>query len=265
MRNRHSNCMSLRNDGFISLRTALTAALLAVSLVASARGQDAKKPPRTEFSGDASLVAVSGNTSVTTFAVNEKLIRRLDRWEFKQDLGGVYGKTGGVESSNLLRAGERADYALADHFAIYALTAYDRNRFAGIKARYAEGAGVLAKVVATEKDQFNIEGGYQLTQQQNLVGPDHNFSALRAASDWKHNFSKATYFFQSVEYIPDLEDSQDYRINTETDLVAPLSAHMGIKVSYVVRFANEPPLNSAGTALLRKTDRILAAGIQVTY
>ena len=123
----------------------------------------------------------------------------------------------------------------------------------------------MAKVVATEKDQFNIEGGYQLTQQQNLVGPDHNFSALRAASDWKHNFSKATYFFQSVEYIPDLEDSQDYRINTETDLVAPLSAHMGIKVSYVVRFANEPPLNSAGTALLRKTDRILAAGLQVTY
>jgi hypothetical protein len=40
---------------------------------------------------------------------------------------------------------------------------------------------------------------------------------------------------------------------------------MGMKLSYVVRFANEPPLNAAGTALLRKTDRILSAGIQVTY
>lgn len=249
----------------MSLRASIAAALFAGSLGTVALAQDAKKPPATEFSGDMSLVAVSGNTSVSTFALNEKLIRRLDRWEFKQDLGSVYGKTSGVESSNLLRAGVRADYSLADHFAIYALTAYDRNKFAGIKARYAEGLGVVAKVIATDRDQFNVEAGYQVTQQRNLIGSDHNFSALRAASDWKHNFSKATYFFQGVEYIPDLEDSRDYRINTETDLVAPLSAHMGMKVSYVVRFANEPPLNAAGTELLRKTDRILSAGIQVTY
>jgi len=249
----------------MSLRTSVIVAVVGASLGQATLAQDTKKPPRTEFSGDVGLVAVSGNTSVSTFALNEKLIRRLDRWELKQDLGSVYGKTSGVESSNLLRGGVRADYALADHFAVYALTAYDRNRFAGIKARYAEGVGVVAKIIATDADQFNVEGGYQVTQQQNVIGSDHNFSALRAASDWKHNFSKATYFFQGVEYIPDLQDSRDYRINTETDVVAPLSAHVGMKLSYVVRFANEPPLNANGTALLRKTDRILSAGIQVTY
>jgi len=68
-----------------------------------------------------------------------------------------------------------------------------------------------------------------------------------------------------VEYLPDLQDSKDYRVNSETDIIAPLSAHTAMKLSYVVRFANEPPLNAAGTAFLRKTDRILSAGIQVAY
>ena len=67
--------------------------------------------------------------------------------------------------------------------------------------------------------------------------PGHNFSAVGLSSD--------------------IEDSQDYRINSETGIVAPASAHIVIKFSYVVGFANEPPLNAAGTRLLQKTDRIL--------
>lgn len=246
-------------------RAIVVATLVAGSLARPALGQDVKKPPRTELSADLGLVSVSGNTSVTTFNLNEKYIRRFDWWEFRQDLGSVYGKTNGLESSNLVRAGLRADYSLAGHFALYGLTTYDRDKFAGIKGRYAEGLGGVAKVLATDRDQLNVEVGYQLTQQENVVGSDHNYSALRIASDWKHSFTKASYFFEGVEYLPDLQASQDYRINSETDVVAPLSSHVGMKFSYVVRFANAPPLNASGTSLLGKTDRILSAGIQVTY
>ena len=255
----------------MSIRISLLSCIAACSLAPCAMAQDSKKPPATEFSGDLGLVAVSGNTTVSTFNVNEKLIRRIARWEFKQDVGSVYGKTDGVESSNLIRAGIRADYSLAEHFALYALTAYDRNKFAGIKARYAEGVGGVAKIIANDVDQLNVEAGYQLTQQKNLTGPnptidaDRNFSSLRVATSWKHAFSKAAYFSEATEYLPNLEENEDYRINSETAVAAPLSSHVGMKLSYIVRFANAPPLNAAGTALLRKVDRVLSAGIQVTY
>jgi putative salt-induced outer membrane protein len=241
------------------------AGILSCAFAIVAHAQDAKKPPPVEFSGDLGLVSVTGNTSVSTFSMNEKLIRRIERWEFKQDFGSVYGKTDGAESSNLIRAGVRADYSLAEHWALYALTAYDRNKFAGIRGRFAEGLGAVAKIIANDVNQLNVEGGYQLTQQRNLTGPDDNFSALRLASSWKHSFTKTSYFSEAVEYLPNLENHDDYRINSETAVVAPLSTHIGMKFSYVVRFANAPPLNAAGTAQLRKTDRILAAGIQATY
>jgi hypothetical protein len=59
--------------------------------------------------------------------------------------------------------------------------------------------------------------------------------------------------------------SEDYRINTETSLVVPISSHIAMKASHVLRFDNLPSLNAAGTAPLRKSDRILSTGIQVTF
>ena len=250
----------------MSFRIRFSACLLAaLPLVpALARAQE-KKPAPSEISGDIGLVDVSGNTAVRTFSGNERWIRRIGLWEFKQDFGTVYGKTDGVESSNLWRAGLRSDFALGPHLALYALTAFDRNKFAGIKSRYAEGVGAVAKLIVTDVNQFNVEGGFQATQQQNLDGGHDNFPSLRGASTWKHAFSKAAYFFQGVEVLPNLEDHEDVRVNTETTLAAPLSTHVGMKFSYVVRFDNAPALNLAGTAPLEKSDRIFSAGIQVSY
>jgi putative salt-induced outer membrane protein YdiY len=48
-------------------------------------------------------------------------------------------------------------------------------------------------------------------------------------------------------------------VNTETGLVAPISSHIGLKLSYVIRFDNQPEPG------FKKTDRLLTSGVQVTY
>jgi putative salt-induced outer membrane protein len=242
--------------------------LLAVSLTAltSARlDAQAKAPPRSEFSADLGFVSVSGNTSVTTLSLGEKWVRRMARWEFKQDMGAIYGKTEGTETSNLLKASVRGDYGLGANMALYARTAFDRNKFAGVKSRFAEGLGLVAKLKANDIDQLNVEGGFELTQQDNLDGTSGSFASLRGATSWKHMFSARAYFFQGLEFLPNLDDGEDYRINSETTLVAPLSSHVAMKASYQVRFDNLPSLNAAGTFPLKKSDRILSTGIQLTF
>ena len=230
-----------------------------------APAQDAKKPPATEFNGDVSFVNVSGNTSITTLNIGERFIRRMAPWEFRQELSTVYGKTDGTESSNLWRASLRADYGLTTRWALYALTAFDRNKFAGIKSRVAEGVGAVARVIATDIDQLNIEAGFQVTQQRNLDGTGDDFNSLRGATSWKHAFSPGAYVFQSAEILPNLDERKDLLVNSETALVAPLSSHIGVKLSYLVRFDNLPALNATGTAPFRKTDRILSSGIQISF
>lgn len=233
-------------------------------LPSQARAQD-NPPPPSEFSADLGFVSVTGNTSVTTLSVGEKWIRRIARWEFLQELGSMYGKTDGTETANLWKGSVRGDYGLGRNLALYARTAFDRNKFAGVKARFAEGLGLVLKPISNDRDQFKIEGGFELTQQDNLDGTNESFSSLRAASTWKHAFSDRASFFQGIEFLPNLDESSDYRINSETTLIAPLSSHVAMKASYQVRFDNVPSLNAAGTAPLRKSDRILSTGIQLTF
>lgn len=243
----------------------VTLGLVAITLLPAAAHAQSDAPPPSEFNADLGFVSVAGNTSVTTLSIGEKWIRRLARWEFRQELGAVYGKTDGTESSNLWRTSLRGDYGLGSNLALYARTAFDRNKFAGVKSRFAEGVGLVWKATATAIDQLNVEGGFELTQQNNLDGTNDSFSSLRAASTWKHLFSETAYFFQGIEFLPNLDESEDYRINSETSVVAPLSSRVAMKVSYQVRFDNLPSLNAAGTAPLKKSDRILSTGIQVTF
>ena len=247
------------------MRTALLVPVLMVTVACAVQAQDDKKPPRTEFSGDVGFVDVSGNTRVSTLNVGERYIRRFSHWQFTQDLGVVYGKTEGEESSNLLRSSARGDYNISDNWATYALAAFDRNRFAGIRSRFSEGVGLVARLIATDINQLNIESGFQLTQQQNIDLTDESFKSLRAAANWKHVFAQNASFFQALEFLPNLDDSKDMRINSETAIIAPLSSHVGLKFSYVVRYDNLPSMNAEGTAPLAKTDRIFSSGVQITF
>lgn len=246
-------------------RTFIGTMIVAMALTASLGHAQSNPPPPSEFNADLGFVSVSGNTSITSLTAGQKWIRRIPRWEFLQELGAVYGRTDGEETSNLWRATLRGDYGLGNNLALYGRVGFDRNKFAGVKSRFAEGIGLVARLQATDINQLNVEAGYELTQQDNLDGTNETFSSLRAASNWKHMFSENAYFFQGVEWLPNLDDSEDYRINSETSVVAPLSSHVAMKVSYQLRFDNLPSLNAAGTAPLRKSDRILSTGIQVSF
>ncbi len=238
--------------------------ILAVLAASSAWAQNPAAPPPTELTADLGFVSVSGNTAVTTVNIGQRLVRRLAPWEFRQDLALVYGRTDGVESSNLWRAALRGDYAVSSRLAIYARTGFERNKFAGIDARFAEGLGGVLKVLETGVDQMDLQAGLEATQQESLDRMD-SFMSLRAAMSWKHALGASASFFQSVEVLPNLDDSDDLRVNSETALVAPLSQRVGIKASYQVRFDNQPALNAAGTAPLRKSDRILSTSIQISF
>ena len=72
--------------------------------------------------------------------------------------------------------------------------------------------------------------------------------AARVGADYKHLFSEIAYFQQTVEYLPNLSDTEVYFVNTESSLVAPLTTSLGIKVGYVVRFNSAPPVRAETSA-----------------
>ncbi len=237
------------------MRRLVPAVLLLVPLLSGA--QDAPKPR--EFTADLGFVNTSGNSEVTTFNLGEKLILRAGRWEHKQQFGSVYGAQDGTQTSNLLFANWRSDLALNKNIAVFGFFGFDRNTFAGISRRFEQAAGLAAKLVTRDTDAWSLEVGLASNQQRATDGTTLNFMSLRSGTTWKHHFSKASYFQQSVEFLPSFKDSEDYRMNSESAFVAPISTHVSMKAGYVIRYDNLPETGR------QASDRIFTTGLQFNW
>jgi len=239
---------------------------LAVLLVPAtgARAQDSTK--NVSFTGDIGFVNTAGNTYLTTINLGDKLTVLAGKVLLTQTFALVYGKSEGVQNANSQVARIRGDYPLVGWLSVYGLAGYERNRFAGIDHRLDEGVGLAANLMREEKNEMDLEAGVGLVQQRLQPDPDvditvkDNFASGRAAWRFKHLFTKTAWFQQTLEFLPNLEHSTDYRINSETALVAALSTHLGLKASYLIKYNNAPPSGD-----LARTDRFLTTSLQITY
>jgi len=246
---------------FSSLRLRVIAIGLALALVAPRiRAQAVEVTPVvTKVTADVGYVAVSGNTEVTTFNAGEKFTQARERLSLEQGLALVYSKQADSLTTNSLRANARGDFKIDRLLAVFTGVTFDRNRFAGIERRFEESLGITARVIGAPNDTMRVEGGGTFTQQVGTDGVQQNFPSARAAINYRHGFTAASYFTQIVEYMPNMKESEDWRINTESAVVAPLSARIGIKISYVIRYDNLPQLG------FLTTDRLFTTGLQITF
>jgi len=236
-----------------------TLAPLALLLAVTALPAQEPVPVVTKLTADFGYVQAAGNSQVTTTSVGQKLTQSRGRLGLEQTFNFVYGEQQGTVNTNFLRAGLRGDYKLGGVFSAFATVAYDRNTFAGIERRFEENLGIAWRAIGAPKDTLRIEAGGSVTQQKSTTGVINDFPAGRAALAYRHLFSASSYFLQAVEGIPNFKDTEDWRVNTESSLVAPISARIGVKVSYVVRFDNLPEPG------FQKTDRIFTTGVQITF
>jgi putative salt-induced outer membrane protein len=231
---------------------------LAAGLLLAAAPVAAQATDSLRLTGDLGIVNTAGNTDLTTINVGEETRWRHGQLTLGQTFALVYGRSGGETTSSLWRGGVRGDYALSAALAGYASVTYDRDRFAGIARRFEEGAGIALGLIRRTRDRLDAETGLSLVQQRSTLGTRDDFASTRGAVAYEHHFAEATYVRQMVEATANLEDASDYRVTSESALVAPLSRRLALKVSYVVRFDHRPEPG------FRSTDRLLTSGLQFT-
>ncbi|MGH7658515.1 MAG: DUF481 domain-containing protein, partial [Gemmatimonadales bacterium] len=128
-----------------------------------------------------------------------------------------------------------------------------------ISRRFEETVGVGFRILTGPRDILETEAGISFIQERTTADIDDTFSAGRAAALYKHFLNEKSFFQQKAEALPNLEDSDDLRLNTETSLVAPLSESIAIKLAYAIKFDNQPQPG------FEKTDRSFTSGIQIVF
>ncbi len=234
-----------------------------------AGAQEAAKKPPYEFVGDFSLAASQGNQEVTTVSLGQRYSYAFPMWKFSQSASALRGTANGTKNAELYQGMVRLDRTLQKPWSLYVTAGALRNTPAGLTSQFNEGVGVGYQFVDTDIDKLQLSAGVGALQRA-FLGTTPNTSDFVGNVDglYRHNYSKVAYFEQSATLTPNFTTTDAWLLTSRTSVVAPLSARIGIKVSYLINYNNAPPLNPATPSLsdrFKKFDGLLTTGVQFTY
>ncbi len=253
------------NRSIVRAGVMFIAAAGSVAAQAPAAPAPPKKPPY-EFVADFSLAASQGNQEVTTVSLGQRYSYAFPTWKLSQTASALRGTANGVKNAELYQAGVRGDYNLTKKLTAYLTLDALRNTPAGLNRQFAEGVGLGYQFVDTDEDKLRLSAGLGALQRSFVgVGGNQNDFVGNAGGLYRHLFSKVSYFEQTASLTPNFTTPDAWLFTTQSSLVAPLSARLGIKVAYLINYNNAPPLKPNSTERFKKFDGLLTTGIQFTY
>jgi len=237
-----------------------TAILLIPVLALAAAAQAQEAPKKWKDAAELSYVQTSGNSKTTTLSAKNLFNYDWQKAALELAAGGLGTKSGTSVTGEQYNASEKVSWKLTGKNYTFEKIAWDKNRFAGIKDRWDLGVGVGRHILESADDQLFAEvgGGYMF--EDRMPGSENkSFGTYRGYAKYIRTLSATANASQDFEYLGNLKESDGYRMNAETALVASISSHFSLKASHVWKYVNSP---SAG---FRKTDTINMLSLIVNY
>lgn len=211
--------------------------------------------------GELSLVKTGGNTEVSTFSAKNVLKYKFsEKTEGTWKVAALNSKSAGVRSAENYMSELRGDYLLSEQVFVGLTVGWLKDKFAGIDARYYAGPIAGYKVLLGPKHFLKTEAGLDYVNEEYTDNTDSDFLRGRAFGEYEHHFTKVNKFLQSVEYLYDFDNADNYNVNSATALVTVLSENFSFKTSYIVKYDNEPT-----PASLDRTDTVLGVSVLVSF
>ena len=147
----------------------------------------------------------------------------------------------GKVTAERYNASEKVSRKLSKQNYVFEKLKWDKNRFAGIWNRYDISGGLGRELLKLPDDSIIIElsGGY--VNEERIGSPREEFASGKVYGKYTRTLSKTASFLQDAEYLHNFQAPDGYRLNMSSSLLASLSTHMSIKVSYTWKYVNMPP------------------------
>ena len=240
-----------------SVRTLAVSLLLLAATrgIASAQDEEEQQKAWTNVA-DLSLVATAGNSEVMSWALSDKftydwtnqqvtlegsaLRTRTSVRSLSNDAGDVQvDRVSETTAEQYFAAGRFRQRIHLSLFA-YTLGSWYRNELAGIRNRTQLGLGAGYGFFETEKHHLIAELGGGWTNEEALAQQSRSWFGAQAILDYMYKFTETATFDLDLAILPNLEDTEDLRVNTVLGLSAAISSVFALKVSYTLLFDNQP-------------------------
>ena len=245
---------------------------LIIVLAISAQAEETKPKKKWTDEAELSFVNTSGNSETSTFAGKNLLkIKFTDKLEGEWDIAALKSQsTDKTTDRNELTAERystnlKLSYSFTERFYSGLATGWSRDEFAGLQNKYYAGAFVGYKFLTGPKHLLKGELGLNYadedytTKKELKNFKDKDFVEGRAFGLYEYALTEKTKFAQSVEYLGDFDDPNNYKINSLSALTVAISDIFSIKPSYEIRYVNKVPVD------INTTDRIWTVALVANF
>ncbi len=238
------------------MKNTLICAILIAATASAAGAQETKK---WKDAAELSYVQTSGNSKTSTLSAKNTYNYDWDKAALELIAGGLGTESRNTVTSEQYNASEKVSLKLSGKDYAFEKTAWNKDRFAGIKDRWDFSLGLGRNLIDAANDKLSVEAGGGYIFEDRVAVENKSFGTYRGYAKYQRTLSPTAYASQDMEYLGNLKDSSGYRMNAETALVTSISTHFSLKASYLWKYVNSP---SAG---YKKTDTTTSVAIIVNY
>lgn len=115
----------------------------------------------------------------------------------------------------------------------------ERDEIADLDYRLLGGPGLGRYLVRNDVWNLSVEAGLvYVTEKEG--GDEENYAACRLAQRYERDLNDTARVWQSLEFMPQVEDAELYLLNAEIGLESKLGAKLGLRVTAVNKYDSDP-------------------------
>lgn len=205
-------------------------------------------PPTDGFQTTLSLGLTlnEGNTDSSLANVSLMTERRNTEREISAGAEYLYGQQDDRKNVDKGRLQAGVKELVGDPFFLSADVGVMRDRIADIDYRAILATGVGYFFVKTEVVSLSLDIGPAYVWEKVADGRDDYFGA-RAAQRYTHTLSETARLWQSLEYVAEAEDFDNYLLTGEAGIEAAINARLSLRTAYRISYDHEPAEDTKST------------------
>lgn len=230
-----------------SLRTLFALAAFVGAFVAPAVAQNdcpcpPPPPPPPLWTGSVgfSYLATSGNSDSSTLGLTAGFARRPTPWGVELTAAVNQAESEGETTAERALAGVRGKRAFGERWETFGGLLWEQDEFAGFDSRMVVEAGGLWKAVVSDRQALAFDLGLTWTQEEPVLGDRVDSFGALAGLDWAWKISANATLRERLVGYPNFDESDDWRLRSETTLEAALASSWALRASFLFTRDNLP-------------------------
>lgn len=200
-----------------------------------------KPAPNWDLKVGLSYLATSGNTDNSSTGFDASYRQEWGVWSLDANAAAIRASRNDVETAENASSQVRGRRTIVDGLEATAGLRGETNRFAGVDLRAIADTSLSWNAVTTPTWRLRTLYGLSWTREEPL-GEQPVRTSLGGLLHVQNivKISEGSEINGQVTAYPDMEDTEDYRINANVAVQAALNRHLCLRLGYDIKYDNEP-------------------------